>query len=477
MKKLHLILLSLLTVSLITHCPASSSGNPTNGTQLPAPTDITTLKTIHAHVNNDAANGATVVALAAFITVAEPTYSILEGNDDDIFNIDSSTGLITVADESQITYDATTKTNNIHLLRVRVRNGSDSSKAMEAPLRIVVRGFGGAFITTWTTTEMNETITIPTIGRDYDFTVNWGESPPDITTYMGTDPTATHTYATAGTYTVMITGDFPRIYFNNAPADDVNGDNKTKILTVEQWGSTTWSSMEGAFDGAENLTVPAVDAPDLTLVTNMGFMFASASAFNQNINHWDISNIVDMRSIFQGASTFNQDINHWDTRSIQNMSAMFSGASAFNQDISKWNTGMVNDMSFMFSFTNAFNQDISKWNTAMVTKMSFMFTSASAFNQDISKWNTAMVTNMSGMFASASAFNQNISTSGNSWNTAMVADMSQMFQGATAFNQDISGWNVSEVDTETECTDFATDSGLTDSNRPRFDSSFTACNP
>ena len=457
MKKLHLIVLSLLAVSLITHCPASSSGDPTNGTQpptvdnmMPAPTDVNTVKTIHVHVNDNVSNNAEVVDLTDSITVTDPTYSILEGNTANIFSIDSSTGVITVADASKITYDAETKANNVHLLKVRVRNGSDTTKATEAPLRIVVRGENGAFITTWTVSDSAKTIAIPTESDSgnsvYSYTVHWGDSPQsDTTTYTGD---ATHTYAAAGTYTVRITGTFSRIYFNNAM-----GDNKTKIQTVEQWGSIKWGSMEGAFNGAENLTVPAVDAPDLTKVTSMRFMF-------------------------QNASVFNQDISSWNTENINNMSAMFSGASTFNQDISKWNTAMVTDMSFMFSFTDAFNQDISKWNTAMVTNMSFMFTSASAFNQDISKWNTAMVMSMSGMFAFASAFNQNIRTSGNSWNTAMVADMSQMFQGATVFNQDISGWNVDAVTAVEKCSDFADSSGLTDPMRwPDFMGDATACNP
>ena len=163
MKKLHLIILSLLAVSLITYCPANSSGDkppPVDNTMQP-PTDITPARTIHAHVNDNVADDTTVVALADSITVAEPTYSILEGNDASLFSIDSSTGVITLSDASKITYDATTKTNNIHLLKVRVRNGTDTTKATEAPLRIVVRGFGGAFITTWETTAPNETIPYP----------------------------------------------------------------------------------------------------------------------------------------------------------------------------------------------------------------------------------------------------------------------------------------------------------------------------
>ena len=447
MKKLHLMLLSLLTVSLIAHCPANSSGNPTNGTQpptvdnmMPPPTDVTIAKTIHVHVNDDVANDATVVALADSITVTNPTYSILEGNTANIFSIDSSTGVITVADESQITYDDTSgaNNNNVRLLKVRVSDGSDSSKITEALLRIVVRGENGAFITTWKTTANGEEITIPTTGSGYSYTVDWGDGVIDLDN-MGD---ATHTYATADTHTVIITGMFPRIYFN-----DADGDNKTKILTVEQWGSTAWTSMENAFYGASNLTVPAVDAPNLTGVTSMQSMFRIAIAFNQDINHFDTSSIQDMSDLFRGATVFNQNINDWNTAMVTNMSEMFQDASAFNQDISTWKTGMVNDMSDMFSVATAFNQNINGWNTAMVTNMSGMFSDADAFNQDIGDWNTAKVTDMGDMFKNASAFNQDIGD----WNTAMVNDMSIMFSGATAFDQDIGtngdSWNTGKVTT------------------------------
>ena len=379
MKKLHLILLGLLAVSLITYCPASSSGNPPPvdnmmpppvdnmmpppvDNMMPPPADVNTVKTIHAHVNDNVADDTTVIALADSITVTEPTYSILEGNTANIFSIDSSTGVITLPDASKVTYDADTKTNNIHLLKVRVRNGSDTTKATEAPLRIVVRGENGAFITTWETTEMNETIIIPTTGSGYNFTVDWDDMAE--TTYSNRSGAgfATHDYVAAKTYTVIITGTFPRIHFNNT-ADD-----RTKIQTVEQWGSTAWDSMLGAFHGAENLTVPAVDAPNL-------------------------SGVTIMRSMFNGTTVFNQDISHWDTSGIQTMDSMFAHATAFNQDISNWNTAMVNNMSSMFFNAAAFNQDISGWNTAMVTNMNGMFSGARAFNQGISSWNVSEVTN------------------------------------------------------------------------------------
>ena len=328
-----------------------------------------------------------------------------------------------------------------------MRNGTDTTKATEAPLRIVVRGENGAFITTWKTTMDGETITIPTErDSEYSYTVNWGDSDMDDTmTYTGN---ATHEYATADTYTIMITGDFPRIYFNNT-ASDMNGDNKTKIQTVEQWGSTAWTSMRSAFYGASNLTVPAVDAPNLTGVTSMQSMFQSATAFNQDINHWDTSKIRSMNSMFAGASAFNQDIGDWDTGAVNNMLSMFSGASAFNKNIGDWNTGMV-------------------------TTMSAMFTGATAFDQNIGSWNTAKVTHMNSMFNRASAFDQDISTNGDSWNTAMVTNMSFMFFSASAFKQNISTWNVSKV---TRCGSFASESGLANTSPPLPDFTTSTCTP
>ena len=437
MKKLQIILLSLLTVSLIAHCPANSSGN---GTQPPVdnvipPTDTKIIRTIHVHVNEGVADNYEVVALADFFTVTTPTYSILEGNAANIFSIESSTGVITVADADSITYDAADKTNNIHLLKVQASDGSDSSKTMETPLRIVVRGFGGAFITTWTVPESSKTITIPTttIGDPvYNYGIDWGDENTD----SAQTGAATHTYDAAGTYTVRITGDFPRIYFNGDAAS------RNKILTVEQWGSIAWSSMESAFDGTSNLTVPAVDAPDLRMVSSMNSMFMFASTFNQNINHWDVSNVRDMRRLFNFAKAFNEAIGDWDTSKVTNMVNMFESAEAFNQDIGAWNTSEVTDMGAMFLSASAFNQDIGNWDTSKVINMFSMFSSASAFNQDIGAWNTAKVNSVGFMFENASAFNQNIRD-----------------------------WNVNAV---TTCNNFASDSGLTKSNRPTF--RITTCN-
>ena len=297
-----------------------------------------------------------------------------------------------------------------------------------------------AFVTTWLVPAGDLSITIPTTGGGYSYEVDWGDETDDTTTYTGD---ATHPYTAAGTYTVKITGDFPRIYFNN-------GGDKDKITAINQWGTIRWIAMEDAFRGCSNLAGgQATDTPDLSKATDLRGMF-NRSSFNQDIGDWDTSNLINMQSMFANSS-FNQDIGDWDTSSVTNMFTMFTAASVFDGDIAGWDTAMVTNMGGMFQGAKAFNRDLSGWDTAMVTGMTGMFGGASVFNGDIAGWDTAMVTNMARMFQNAKAFNRDLS----GWETAMVTNMANMFQNAKAFNRDISSWNVCAVTDSANSANFA----------------------
>ena len=200
-----------------------------------------------------------------------------------------------------------------------------------------------AFVTTWEVTAGSLGITIPTNSDfTYRYTVNWGDSSADISIYTGD---ATHTYPTAGSYTVSIAGTFPSIYFNASSLGS-----SLKIKTIKQWGDNPWKSMNSAFQGCTNLTIEAAAGnPDLSSVTDMSRMFLGAAAFNQNINRWDVSKVTDMNQMFFGATAFNQDINRWDVSKVTDMNQMFFGATAFNQDINRWDVSKVTDMNQMFS--------------------------------------------------------------------------------------------------------------------------------
>ena len=246
------------------------------------------------------------------------------------------------------------------------------------------------------------------------------------------------------------------------------GADQHRLVDVTQWGTAAWTSMEYMFSGCSILDITSTDLPNLTNVnsmqnmfqfcnslngpanignwntanvTNMGFMFYSAQAFNQSIGNWNTANVTSMNSLFEDATVFNQNIGNWNTAKVTDMNSMFGSATAFNQNIGNWNTANVTNMSYMFAGAESFNQNIGNWNTAKVTSMNTMFAVAMAFNQNIGSWNTGSVTDMWSMFSGATAFNQNI---GN-WNTSNVINMSYMFAGAAVFNQNISSWNTAKV--------------------------------
>ncbi len=290
------------------------------------------------------------------------------------------------------------------------------------------------FITTWKTdnpgTSNDNQITIPTGDGAFSYTVDWGDGSPDSTVYTGD---ATHTYASAGTYTVKVSGDFPHLQFGY-------GQDNEKLLSVEHWGTQQWISMNHTFYRCSNFVLNATDTPDLSLVTDMFRTFAFTDSFNQDINSWDVSHVTNMSSMFSSASAFNQNLDSWDVSNVTDMTNMFIHASSFNGNINSWNVGKVTSMSGMFLNT-AFNQDIGEWDVSNVVYMKSMFEGASNFNQNIGNWNVDKVKRMSSMFENASAFDGDIG----SWNVGIVQDMTGMFAGATSFNQDINGWDVSSV--------------------------------
>jgi surface protein len=203
-----------------------------------------------------------------------------------------------------------------------------------------------------------------------------------------------------------------------------------KLVSVDSWGQLGFTSMKYAFEGCSNLVSVPNTSDGIESVTNMGYMFWNASAFNGNISNWDTSSVTDMGRMFIYASSFNQDISSWDTSSVTAMAAMFSGLSSFNQDIGGWDTSSVTDMDYMFSGVSSFNQDIGDWDTSSVTSMYRMFRYASSFNQDISNWDTSSVTDMDRMFDNASAFNQDLS----GWCVTMIPSEPSYFDtGATSW--------------------------------------------
>lgn len=268
---------------------------------------------------------------------------------------------------------------------------------------------------------------------DYNYTVYWDDG--TISTNLTGD--IQKNFSPYEEISITIAGTFPHF-----EACTIYSTEKLyTLISVEQWGNIKWKSMRNTFgDCTESPSFPN-DAPDISELTDMSYMFKGIPSINWDISDWDTSNITNMSGTFSGHHLFNQDISGWDTSSVTDMSYMFSGAEAFNMDVSGWNTSNVTDLSHMFSSAGAFNGDISGWDTSKVTDMVSMFSNATSFNQDIGGWDTSSVIDVDSMFKGAIAFNQDIGD----WDTSSIWKMRHTFSGAAAFNQDISGWDTSNV--------------------------------
>ncbi|BDD00759.1 hypothetical protein PEPS_30390 (plasmid) [Persicobacter psychrovividus] len=294
--------------------------------------------------------------------------------------------------------------------------------------------------TVWINTESGDFELYISGSEEYavesDYTIDWGDG--TFTKGGGLyRQTVEHEYENRGTYLVQISGKVPKVSFNYQKASAPR--RFMSVLDVVQWGTNKWYDMSSMFTGNEQMQISATDAPDLSHVTSLAYMFSETN-ISDDLNSWDVSNVTDMTGMCKNSS-FNGDISKWDVSNVVNMEHMFYGSS-FNGDISEWDVGKVTNMEFMFFYNSRFDGDLSAWDVGNVTNMSYMFRAANDFNGDISKWDVSKVTNMSYMFFNAAHFDCDLSA----WDVGKVTNMEYMFAAAYYFNGDVSTWDVSQVE-------------------------------
>jgi surface protein len=231
------------------------------------------------------------------------------------------------------------------------------------------------FITTWNLATTGSGATQLSIGVAASGSVNYeweevGGSGSGSSTFSGTSLTITG-LPTGKTIRLRIEPkNFQRIIINN-------GTDKSRLLDVEQWGATAWTSMNTAFKGCSNLNITATDVPNLSSVTDMYGMFTSCAKLNgpSNINSWNTSTVTNMYDLFDGCSIFNQNIGSWNTENVTTFHQMFRRAYAFNQNVGNWKTAKVTNMSQTFASATAFNQNLGNWTLNANVNMSNMLNS------------------------------------------------------------------------------------------------------
>jgi surface protein len=303
--------------------------------------------------------------------------------------------------------------------------------AMKATFRVGNPSFG----------DGDNSITLPLKdGHNYNATVYWGDgNSSEITS--PTDPDATHTYASSGDYTVMVSGTATAWSF-------ANGGDGAKLISVDRLGDLGWTDLGLAFAGCTNLESFTTAATDTSAVTDMNGMFYNAASLTSiDLSSFNTSAVTDMSSMFYGATSLNSsNLTSFNTSAVTDMSSMFYGATSLNSsNLTSFDTSNVTDMRWMFRDAQSLTSlDLNSFNTSKVTHVGYMFSNANSLTGlDLSSFNTSAVTDMKNMFADTTSLT---SLDVSSFNTSAVSDMIRMFSGSRGLtNLNLTSFDTSSV--------------------------------
>lgn len=312
----------------------------------------------------------------------------------------------------------------------------------------------------------SETLTIPAKDHGtFNAEIDWGDGSPVSTITTWNDADLAHVYATAGVYTVRISGNFPRLKMNDNPT------NAAKLLRVLQLGAVGALSYENMFQDCANLT--SIESP----VTDMSAFGGTsgtryickncASLTSVNITNFVAPLNASFYAAFQLCTSLTSiNIKDWDTSLAKSYDLMFNNTGLVSIDltgvITSYATGVPSmfsnspsltsvtttgcDFSSVTNFGSMFQScsslttlDVTNWVTSAATVINGMFRGASSLTSlDASSWVTTNCTSISYMFYQCGALTTvDVST----WNTANMTNMQNVFYGCSALTAlDISGW-------------------------------------
>jgi hypothetical protein len=222
-------------------------------------------------------------------------------------------------------------------------------------------------------------------GKTYNALIEWGDG---TTTTQTTDVSPTHTYPIAGIYQIKISGTFPAMRFNN-------GGDRSKVVSLDNWGNIQWTTMDGMFYGCGNMVSNYSNQPDTSLTTSMLAAFRSTkfnsvinfyaplvttiermlsqiTVFNSSVRIYGCnSTLLSTREMFNNCVNYNSTLNI-DSESVIDMFGILDSCSKFNQPFNL-NTQSCQELSFAFFNNLAFNQTLGHLNVSnLLTAQSFL---------------------------------------------------------------------------------------------------------
>jgi surface protein len=264
------------------------------------------------------------------------------------------------------------------------------------------------FVFTVQTTGASETFTI--LGYDnsytYNATINWGDGGGDSTITSWNDADLAHTYATADTYTVTISGTFPAMRFNS-------GGDVAKLRSITNLGDVGWRSFRDFVKGGSGITSVAFGDFDASGVDDgQGFqdMFSGCSGITSITGTSGFINnqtgVTDASLMFNGTTslTGTLDVANWNVSTLNNFQAMFFNCKATTIDVSSWTPTAATTFEEFMENCTAGTVDTSGWTSmASATNMFKMFKGCTATTLDVDGMDTSAATNMGQMFRNTTA--------------------------------------------------------------------------
>lgn len=329
----NLNLLLLLCICIILSCEKSQPDSVyINGAPVVSDEEFSVLESI--------SSGELIGTVTASDPDGEKLSFSITADESSLFDINAK-GEIRLKAGAELDYESSSE----HLIAVNVR---DKTVGRNSLVKIKVENviesmfeLPESFITTWTVREEAKSITIGTDQNfEYSYVVDWGDG--TIEELVEQNPT--HEYASAGEYQVAIQGQFPAINMHNS--DETS---RASLSNINQWGKIQWRTMERAFMECVIMMITAEDAPDLSMVKSLAYMFAHAESVNADLSSWDVSQITDMAYMFANTTDFNGDLTAWDVSNVTDMTGVFDEADAFDKNLGNWKLTSVVSMANMLN--------------------------------------------------------------------------------------------------------------------------------
>ena len=221
-------------------------------------------------------------------------------------------------------------------------------------------------------------------GGTYNAVVDWGDgTTSNITTYNDAD--LTHVYSVGGTYQISISGDLPRIFFNNT------GD-RQKLISIDNWGINKWLDFSASFKGCLNMDILATDTPDFSLCTSLGEAFMSCSSItNVDFSNCDFSNCSSFytsfaRGCFNGCNSLNTvNFTNSSLRSAGvSMAFMFANCGSF--DLIGFDTLDLNYVNDFYSFLSSSSITTEQYDSLLIHMANLDMINSLSFNGGTSQY-------------------------------------------------------------------------------------------